>query len=51
MLIKKINTKWKNKKTSEIVDFTHKQMPYMFACDNEIVSYDIFGQEDPDEIF
>jgi transcriptional regulator with XRE-family HTH domain len=50
-LIKKINTKWKDKKTSEIVDFTHKQMPFLFANENEIVSYDIFGQENPDEIF
>lgn len=50
-LIKRINAKWKDKKTSEIVDFTHKQMPYIFANDNDIVSYDIFGQEDPDEIF
>jgi glycine cleavage system protein P-like pyridoxal-binding family len=50
-LIKKINDKWKDKKTSEIVDFTHKQMPYMFADENEIVSYDIFGQENPNDIF
>ena len=50
-LIKEIEKKWRDKKTSEIVDFTHKQMPYMFARDNETVSYAIFGQENPDEIF
>jgi len=50
-LIENIGKKWKGKKTTEIVDFTHKQMPYMFAEDNDIVSYDIFTQEDPDEIY
>ncbi len=50
-LIQKIEKKWKNKKTSEIVDFTHKQFPYLYAKENEIVSYGLFTQEDPDEIF
>ena len=50
-LIKSIEKKWKNKKTAEIVDFTHKQFPYLFAHDNDIVSYDIFTQENPDEVF
>ena len=50
-LMKKINKKWKGKRTAEIVSFTHKQMPYMFADDNEIVSYEVFGQENPDEIY
>jgi transcriptional regulator with XRE-family HTH domain len=50
-LIKKIEVKWKNKKTAEIVDFTHKQFPYLYAGENEIVSYQIFTQEDPDEIY
>jgi hypothetical protein len=50
-LINKIGEKWKDKKTNEIVDFTHKQMPFMFSEDNSIVSYEIFTQENPDEIF
>ncbi len=50
-LIKNIDTKWKDKKTEEIVSFTHKQMPYMFAEDNDIVSYEIFGQENPEDIY
>lgn len=50
-LLEKIDKKWKGKKTSDIVAFTHKQMPYMFAEENDIVSYDIFTQENPDEIF
>jgi len=50
-LIEKINEKWRGKRTEEVVDFTHKQMPFMFAEDNDIVSYDIFTQENPDEIY
>ena len=50
-LIKDIEKKWQNKKTNEIVDFTHKQFPYLYALDNEIVSYGLFTQENPDEIY
>lgn len=50
-LIKNIEEKWKGKKTTEIVDFTHKQFPYLYAQDNEIVSYGLFTQENPDEIY
>jgi transcriptional regulator with XRE-family HTH domain len=50
-LITNIGEKWKGKKTAEIVDFTHKQFPYLYAQDNEIVSYGLFTQENPDEIY
>ncbi len=50
-LIKNINEKWKDKRTEEIVKFTHNQLPFLFAENNNIVSYDIFGQQDPDEIY
>lgn len=49
--IEKIDEKWKGKRTADIVSFTHKQLPFMFAEDNDIVSYDIFTQENPDEIY
>jgi transcriptional regulator with XRE-family HTH domain len=50
-LIRTINEKWKGRPTGEIVKFTHKQMPYMFAEDNDLVSYEVFGQENPDDIY
>jgi transcriptional regulator with XRE-family HTH domain len=50
-LIEKIEKKWKGKKTNEIVDFTHKQLPYLYAEENEVVSYGLFTQENPDEIY
>lgn len=51
VLMRKIGEKWKDKKTAEIVDFTHKQFPYLYAQDNEVVSYGLFTQENPDEIY
>ncbi len=50
-LMEDIDKKWKGKRTDEIVNFTHKQLPYMFAEDNDIVSYEVFGQENPEEIY
>ncbi len=50
-LIKDISDKWQNKQTADIVRFTHNQLPYLYAGDNEIVSYRLFTQENPDEIF
>ncbi len=50
-LIQDINKKWKDKPTKDIVSFTHKQMPYIFAEDNDIVSYEVFGQENPEDIY
>ncbi len=50
-LMKRINEKWEGKRTEEIVKFTHQQLPFLFAEDNDIVSYDIFGQQDPDEVY
>jgi transcriptional regulator with XRE-family HTH domain len=50
-LIKSVEEKWRGKKTAEIVDFTHKQFPYLYAQDNEIVSYALITQEDPHEVY
>jgi len=50
-LIEDIEKKWQGKKTNEIVDFTHKQFPYLYAKDNEVVSYGLFTQENPDELY
>ena len=45
--IAKIAKKWKNKKTQEIVAFTHNQMPYRFCGEGEIIPYELITQEDP----
>lgn len=50
-LIKNITNKWKGKNTKEIVAFTHNQLPYLCADDNDIVSYNVVTQENPDEVY
>lgn len=50
-LIKIINKNWLNKKTEEIVNFTHNQMPYFLCRDNEIIPYELITQEDPGNIY
>lgn len=50
-LMVKIAEKWKDKKTNEIVNFTHNQMPYSICRDNEIIPYELITQEDADKVF
>ena len=50
-LMKQIGTKWKNKKTKEIVNFTHNQLPYTICRMDEIIPYALITQEDPDKVF
>ncbi|MCF7795364.1 DUF4065 domain-containing protein [Patescibacteria group bacterium] len=45
-LIKKIAKKWKDKKTREIVDFTHSQLPFKLCEPDEIIPYELIIQED-----
>ncbi len=45
-LMKKIAEKWKGKKTQEIVNFTHNQLPYFLCRDNELIPYELITQED-----
>ena len=50
-LIHDIGEKWKGKKTNEIVEFTHNQLPYLCASENEIISLGLITQEDPHEYY
>jgi len=51
VLMKKIAEKWKNKKTQEIVNFAHNQLPYFLCRDNELIPYELIIQEDPDMVY
>lgn len=51
LLMKKIAEKWKNKKTNEIVTFTHNQLPYALCRENELIPYELITQEDPDLVY
>lgn len=50
-LIKKIAKKWQNKKTAEIVNFTHGQLPYKLCSPDEIIPYELIIQEDPEYVY
>ena len=50
-LMKKISGKWKDKRTQEIVDFTHEQLPYKLCAPDEVIPYELITQEDPDYVY
>jgi len=50
-LMKEIGNKWKDKKTKDIVNFTHNQLPYALCRQEEIIPYTLIIQEDPDKVF
>ncbi len=50
-LIKKITKKWQDKKTREIVSFTHGQLPYKLCSPDEIIPYELIIQEDPEYVY
>ncbi len=50
-LMSDIGEKWKDKKTSEIVNFTHNQLPYTICRPDEIIPYELITQEDPEMVF
>ena len=50
-LIAKIAKKWEDKKTREIVNFTHNQLPYKVCLPDEIIPYELIIQEDPGYVY
>lgn len=50
-LMKKISTKWKDKRTQEIVDFTHEQLPYKLCAADEVIPYELITQQDPEYVY
>lgn len=50
-LMHKISLKWKNKRTPEIVSFTHQQLPYKLCAPDEVIPYGLITQEDPGHVY
>jgi len=50
-LIDNISQKWKAKKATEIVHFTHNQLPYKICQPDEIIPYELITQEDPGYVY
>lgn len=51
LLIKKISMKWKNRRTQEIVNFTHEQLPYKLCEPDEVIPYELITQENPGNVY
>ena len=49
--IDEICKQWKNKNVEEIVNYTHRQKPWMACRENEIIPYSLILQEDPDHVY
>lgn len=50
-LIKAISKKWQGKRTQEIVNFTHNQLPFKICSPDEIIPYELIIQEDPADVY
>ena len=50
-LIEKLGKHWAQKQTSEIVDFTHQQLPWQICRDDEVIPYSLITQEDRDKVY
>jgi transcriptional regulator with XRE-family HTH domain len=50
-LLDKICLFWKDKRTSEIVNFTHEQKPWKMCRDGEYIPYSLITQEDPNHVY
>ena len=50
-LITKVANKWMDKRTPEIVNFTHGQLPYKLCAPNELIPYELIIQEDPEYVY
>ena len=50
-LMDKICVFWKDKRTSEIVNFTHEQKPWKMCRDGEYIPYSLTIQEDSNHVY
>ena len=50
-LVRTICEKWKKADTKQIVDFTHKQLPWAMCRDREVIPYSLINNEEPDNVY
>lgn len=50
-LVKDICGKWQGANTMEIVDFTHKQLPWSMCRDRELIPYELINMEEPENVY
>ena len=50
-LIRRTGKAWRGKPTDEIVDFTHRQLPWQVCRDGEVIPYTLISQEEPENVY
>ena len=50
-LLEKICDFWKDKRTSEVVNFTHEQKPWKTCRDGEYIPYSLIIRDDPNHVY
>jgi len=50
-LLDKICAYWKDRRTNEIVNFTHEQKPWKMCRDGEYIPYSLIIQEEPNHVY
>lgn len=50
-LMQAICRKWKDRNTTDIVNFTHDQLPWKLCRENEVIPYELIIQEDPEHVY
>ncbi|MBW7954483.1 DUF4065 domain-containing protein [Candidatus Gracilibacteria bacterium] len=50
-MLQDIAKKWKGKRTQEIVEFTHNQLPWMMSYDREVIPYLLITQEELENVY
>jgi DNA-binding XRE family transcriptional regulator/uncharacterized phage-associated protein len=50
-LITRVCKGWQGKSTAEIVDFTHRQLPWQICRDGEAIPYSLITQEEPENVY
>ena len=50
-MVEKVSKAWKGKPTTDIVNFTHEQLPWQICMDEEVIPYGLIFQEEPEKIY
>jgi len=50
-IVQKVCKKWKNANTQEIVDFTHRQIPWAVCRDRETIPYALISNHNPEDVY
>ena len=49
--VKAVCKKWKRASTEEIVDFTHRQIPWSMCKEREVIPYELINMEEPENVY